>query len=740
MRRLRPLLLLAILVLMVGVGALYYVQRGNQRSRAPAVPKALPPETSSAASDWVYSKENDQGVQVYRVSAKSFKEVGNRLHLDGVELRVLSRDGSTFDDFKTATAEFDTEHAKLFADGEVEITTGEPAQGQDAPRRVFIRTSGLTFESNTGRAYTDRPAAFQFDGGEGKSVGASYEAQHRELQLRSQVEVIWRGRTPKAQPLKVEAGQLIYKESDSAIVLLGWSRLTRDTMRMDAGPATAYLEDGELKRVEAKTAHGVDHPDPDRQVEYAADQLQMRFSAGGAVDWITGDGAARLNSRDKSASTAVTSDHLEMEFDVSSGQSQLRKAVATGKAAVETKPVARQQETRLLRSEGIELSMQPGGREIRQVITQAPGVIEFLPNLPTQARRRMEADRILIECGPENRIRTLLATAAATRTEPPRPAGRPAPPVMLTWSKDLRAGFDPATSELDQLEQWNDFRYEQGDRRGLAERGVYDARKNLITLTGAARLWDPTGTLTADHVVLSQASGDVNAAGNVASTREPDRGAKPTAVLSESEPFHAKAARMSMTGSRRLIHYQGGAVVWQGSSRIEADSIEIDRDQQTLVARGDARSQFVERAAAGKKQAPVFTLVRSPELDYSDKTKTLHCSGGVVLLRAGLEVRSSELRGVFVEEDGGSQLQTAYADGQVRIRRDDPGRARRGSSEHAVYTVAESKIVLTGGAPEFSDSQRGSSSGAQLTWYAESDRLLVDGREGQPAVSRILRK
>ena len=182
MRRLRPLLLLAILVLMVGVGALYYVQRGNQRSRAPAVPKALPPETSSAASDWVYSKENDQGVQVYRVSAKSFKEVGNRLHLDGVELRVLSRDGSTFDDFKTATAEFDTEHAKLFADGEVEITTGEPAQGQDAPRRVFIRTSGLTFESNTGRAYTDRPAAFQFDGGEGKSVGASYEAQSRELQ------------------------------------------------------------------------------------------------------------------------------------------------------------------------------------------------------------------------------------------------------------------------------------------------------------------------------------------------------------------------------------------------------------------------------------------------------------------------------------------------------------------------------------------------------------------------------
>jgi hypothetical protein len=49
-------------------------------------------------------------------------------------------------------------------------------------------------------------------------------------------------------------------------------------------------------------------------------------------------------------------------------------------------------------------------------------------------------------------------------------------------------------------------------------------------------------------------------------------------------------------------------------------------------------------------------------------------------------------------------------------------------------------VVLTGGAPEFIDSLRGSSSGAELTWYANNDRLLVDGREGQPAVSRILRK
>ena len=73
---------------------------------------------------------------------------------------------------------------------------------------------------------------------------------------------------------------------------------------------------------------------------------------------ITGEGGARLSSFDKAARTNVTSEHLEMDFDVASGESQLHRAVATGKAAVESKPLATagvlQRETRLLRSEGIE--------------------------------------------------------------------------------------------------------------------------------------------------------------------------------------------------------------------------------------------------------------------------------------------------------------------------------------------------------------------------------------------------
>jgi lipopolysaccharide export system protein LptA len=747
MRRLRPLLLLAIVVILAGVGTLYYTRRGEQTRNAPPVPQALPPETSSMATGWSYSKQNEKGLDVWKISARSFKQLKNpaQVLLEEVELRILNEDGAAFDRFRTREAAFDTSQGTLRAEGDVEITTGEPVEGHPRGRQVFIKTSGLTCESRTGRTYTDRPATFRFEHGEGKSVGASYDPNYRELQLRSQAEVVWRGTSKDAVPLKVEAGELIYKERDSAIILAPWSRLTRAGLVVEAGRGVVWLKEGNIRRVEAVSARGVDRLEPGREIEYAAGQIYIDFGAGGEVEKITGERDARVRSTDKSARTTVTANHVELDFDLTTGASQLRRTRAAGQAAAESVPLAAagapRAPTRVLRSDTMELLMQPGGRDIQSVRTQAPGVIEFLPNQPGQPRRRLEGDRISIDYGPENRIRSLEATGAVTRTEPPGAAGKPVPPATLTRSRQLRADFDPAAGELSRLEQWGDFRYEQGDRRGRAERAVLLSGENLIRLSGEARLWDPTGSLAADRMVMNQDTGDVTAEGNVASTREPEPAGKPPAVLSAGDPLHARARRMQTAGGRRLIRYEGDVMLWQGGDRIEADFVEINRGEGTLLARGNVRSQFFERAdKARKRTSAVTTLIRAPQLLYSDKTRTARYTGGVSLIRGGLQVTAAELRGVFATKDGSSELETAYADGEVRIEQSAPGRTRKASGEQAEYTVAEGKVDLAGAPAEFIDSLRGSSRGRKLTWFADSDRLLVEGSEAQPAVSRILKK
>src|SRR5208283_2669664 len=115
---------------------------------------------------------------------------------------------------------------------------------------------------------------------------------------------------------------------------------------------------------------------------------------------------------------------------------------------------------------------------------------------------------------------------------------------------------------------------------------------NVMTLDQAARVWDSTGSTTAGHILLDQKSGDVQAEGDVVSTRMPDQNGKSSSMLSNDEPMNATAAHMRMTEHNQKIHYDGQAVAWQGANRIWADNLDIDRTQRQLAAHGRVRTQF----------------------------------------------------------------------------------------------------------------------------------------------------
>jgi lipopolysaccharide export system protein LptA len=160
------------------------------------------------------------------------------------------------------------------------------------------------------------------------------------------------------------------------------------------------------------------------------------------------------------------------------------------------------------------MKMRPGGEEIDNVETAGPGTLDFLPNRAGRPKRSLKGDRMWIAYGPENHIQSFRSVNVSTRTEKPAAAGKPAPPPSLTQSKELMATFDPKTSEMTRLEQKTDFRYEEGVRRATATRAVLEQPKDLMTLDGAARVWDPTGSVTADHMVVQQKSGDFTAEGS----------------------------------------------------------------------------------------------------------------------------------------------------------------------------------------------------------------------------------
>ena len=560
--------------------------------------------------------------------------------------------------------------------------------------------------------------------------------------------------------MKIEAGQVVYRENLEGIWLTPWARLTRENTVVEGGDTTIALQDRSIHHVETQNAHGTDAY-PNRKLQYGADHLTVDYGDTGEVEKITGEGNARLVSDAEGSQITATGDRVDLKFEDYNGQGTLSTALVSGHGFLESKPLATPghdpAETRILRSEIILMKMQPGGREIAGLETHTPSELEFLPNLAAQHHRRFIGESMLIGFGAQNRVQSFASFNCRTVTDPTPDELAKKHPITTTVSKNVSATFDPKTSQLARMEQWGDFSYESGDRKARADRGILEQVENRITLDKHARMWDSTGNTIADRIVLDEKSGNFTAEGHVNTSRLPDQTKKKSdsAMLSGDEPLQAVARGMSSANHNKLVKYDGDAVLWQGVNRIQADHVEIDRDKRSIIADGhvitqsreenkaddDAAAATVPAKPAAADPAPaIFTLVKAPHMVYTDEDRLAHYSGGVLLNRAGLQMKAADLRSWLAEEGADNRLQKAFADGAVQIVQTGPIRTRTGSSEHAEYYTDENKIILRGGDPTMNDNVRGNTRGLELTYYSDDDRLLVKGSDGKPAVSHIKKK
>lgn len=801
MRHTWPLFLLAIVLVIGGVGATYYERLKLQFANAPAKPRALAPGTAASYHGWTYTHSSNQNT-VVKISADDVQEMDGKEELTGLVLDIYKKESDEYDHVRSAKAEFDIASGMLYSDGDVDITLGMKPNEPPSGKLMSIHSSGVHVESKTGKATTDRLAIFHFDRGEGHAVGADYDPDTRELKMHSDVELIWRGSDPKTIPMKIQAGDLYYKEREQKVYLEPWSKLTRDTLTLEAGPAEVTLASGGiLQHVETTNAHGTDKR-PARDIDYIAKQLTVDFNDSNQIQHITGTDDAHVVSTAETTVTTLTADKVVMDFNTDGDDSLLQKADATGHGYMESKPVLKPgvdpSDTRILKSEVIHAKMRQGGQELESVETDTPAAIEFIPSKPENPHRWMNGERISILYAAKNQIQTVRSHAVTTRTEKPKlPNQKEAPAPELTWSNELLATFQPNSSQLATLDQWNNFRYQEGDRRAKADRAALDQQKNKINLTGSARVWDATGSADADKILLDQASGDMLAEGNVRSTRLPDKNnnkddSQGGGMLSEDEPLNARAAKMQTSDNNLQVRYEGHAVLWQGANRLEADLVEIDRDNSTLKAHNHVVSQLLDKkkddseskgsdpkgsdaksggtkgtgssssqaknganaktTAQGKsgtaktsdpgkggdpaKSATndpghVFTIVRATDLDYDDQKRIANYKNGVELERMNMKVKAQEIRAFLRNDSNDSSLDHAFAEGKVEVVETAPGRQRHGSSDHAEYYPDDSKVILEGGKPQFVDSVRGSTQGEKLTWFSDEDRLVVDGAPGK---------
>ncbi len=775
MRRYSLLLAAALIAISAVVG--YTLKLRLEKARAvhaiPA-PAMTPGLEGVAPSGWQYKEDDPQTGPVVRVYARSYEGTHDpsSFELKGVTLRLYDKKGKNYTYVQTEQALFDEGSGILKSEAPVHIVMNVPVakdaeDPKEAAKRVRVTTTGVIYETKTGKVRTDQPASFVFTEGDGSAVGGEYDPNTKILHLKSKVALDWIGKGPVDKKMHVETDDLVYKEAEGKVYLSPWSRMTRQSTKIEARNTLVILQDGRLHRIEGDHGVGADERE-DRHTGYSADKMTALFDEDGNLVQMIGEGNARVETQRPGAHTVLRGARADLRFALATKQqkgedvtdSELHLALADGHAVAESTPLPEPgvllAETRILRSEHIELEMKPGGKDVQEIRTSSAAQLEFKPNRPEQAHRIVDASHLRVLYGAGSYVDTFLAWNVATHTDksamlakPKKgPDGKLTPPApALTWSDQMTTKFAPNSNQVSTIDQKGNFRYEEGKRKAWAKEAFLEQKINRITLNDSARILDDTGSAVADRIVMNQATGDMDASGHVVSTHEPDPNEKPgTSMLDATQPMQAQADNMQTRDDNSKVFYEGHVVMWQGGNRISAEHIVIDRDEQSLDAVGNVVSELVDNKNATTAQGgSIYTIVRAPKLAYRDDVRIAQYTGGVKLARNKMTIDSQELQAYLTPKSNSSSndssLDHAVGDGKVTIFDViSPGRTRTGTGEHCEYYTKEDKVVLNGGAPQMVDSYKGTIKGQQLTYFSGEDHLIVDGKKEQVAFTRMKKK
>ncbi len=344
--------------------------------------------------------------------------------------------------------------------------------------------------------------------------------------------------------------------------------------------------------------------------------------------------------------------------------------------------------------------------------------------------------------------------------------GAPGQTDRVSTSRMIDVAFFPEGG-VRSITQTVGFVYVDGTQKAWAQRGEYTTADQLAVLTGSPRVVDGGMTTTAQTIRMNRATGDAIAEGNVKSTYSDLKAQPDGGMLASSDPIHVTSRSMTANRSTAIAVYTGDARLWQDANVVEAPTLQFDREHRTIFAQGVGQGEVsvgtgLRPVRAGQSPAPTqapsqpvstvlvqvdkngtVTPVRitSARLNYADVERRIFLDGGVTT-KASDATMTGQRMTVFLLPRSQSkvganpampgQVDRIIAEDQVVITQP----TRHATGERLVYTSADDKFVLTGGPPSIFDAERGKTTGDSLTFYKHDDRVLVEGRETSPAVTR----
>src|SRR5258708_334155 len=789
--RLRRWFALGAILMIATVAGMYFYTRWRVSKAVHNIPAKIGLEIQQTAEGFSISK-SEEGPTMFTVSASKAVQFkgGGRAELHNVKIVIYGKNVGRFDRITGDDFEYDPASGNVSAKGTVLIDLEANPEGmrnsdQTPPAQtrdpIHLETNGLVFNKNTGNASATGKVVFQTPQASGSAVGIEYVAKTGTMALLSSVALD----VSRPQPLRLNADRGMISKQPRQVVLTA-VRLTRERQQLQSDQTTFFLrEDNTVDRILAEgnvrsEFHGRAgaHARSDRAELFLTGTRNQLTTAilSGNVQLASGDGEQNQRLRDRGAQNQgfqqaeaaagrvtlhfagqqmLKTVHAEDGVRLSQKKSQSGTGdlvMSSARSSAQSSALARTSSPTKGGAQDIEMTapvmdfIVKDGRRLELAETSGPPQIVITQSGSNQ-KTVVTAAKFTAKFTEKNRLAALHGEPDAKIVS--SKMGMPAQPDRISASQMLDVVFRPEGG-VASITQTGSVTYVDSTLKASAQRGEYTAADQMLALSGSPRVLDNGMTTTAQTIRLNRATGDAVAEGNVKSTYSDLKAQPDGAMLASADPIHVTSRSMTAHRSPAVAVYTGDARLWQNANVVEAPTLQFDRDHRSLIAQGIPQGSMAQPVSTvlvqvdkSGKATPV--TITSARLNYADVERRIFLDGGVTAKGSDTTLTAQQMT-VFLRSRSESQtaagpatpgqVERIVAEGKVVITQP----TRHATGDRLVYTAAEDKFVLaggsSGGSPSIFDAERGKITGDSLTFYRHDDRVLVEGRETSPTVTR----
>lgn len=666
--RIRTLVLVAAALLLVTLGVFLVRAKWKNLLNRHDLPERLAKDIVQEANGYTYMHAYGAHSQ-YRIHASREVELKNDfVELHDVQIDLYGADGKQIDRISGDTFEYNQKTGQATAQGPVEMLLTRPSASTEAAvetasktkgrviaevgasagpaGQIDVKTSGVTFDRNSGLVTTAQQVNFSTAEGSGSALGASYDSQNGYLTLQQAVELTThRG----SDEVRIHAQRAEFDRGAQTCMLTKAEAGYRGGQADAAQSKILFRTDGSAQRLDAmggftlatsngghvaapvawmdfnehnEPRHGhmeggvtMDSASPGRTVHGTSPTAELEFSAKGELKSAHLERGVEMKSEETSEETARQNAgkgplHVSRTWRSPVMDIAFRQAGAKGRGQLEAESmrgsggVTIASESRYGNAAATPSTMSAdevtgtfgAGSMLRAI--NGVGHAAIAETTATGTRQTANGDRLEAEFdegrdqgtkGSGEQGNTVRRSNGAVRG-----SGAGAPGV---GASELRSAELDGNVVLFEQPAAKPGPQPQPPLRATAGKAVYEGKGEWLHLTMSPRVEDGGMELTAEKVDVSQQSGDAWARGDVKATWTEaaasgqgqnaatggDAGAGGV-TLGGKGPAHVVAAEAQMNQSTGEATFRGHARLWQQTNFVSGPVLVFNQRLHTLAA------------------------------------------------------------------------------------------------------------------------------------------------------------